>query len=415
MGNYRKIDLSNEEFDSFVRGHQNGEFSQLTGWAEVKSDWYSRKVALEKDGTVIAVALLLFRKVPALPYTLCYSPRGFVMDYNDKEAVKEMIKLVKHVAKEEKAFTIKIDPNIERNKYEEIINLLVSEGFKHNGFTKGLVDVQPRFTYMIDLTQSEDEIFNGFTSGTRKSLRKALKSGLFCKEVGKEKLDVFWELMQITGSRDGIQVRNEDYYKRLMNAFDKEKDARLLLIGFKPAEVKAAAEKEIEISKKEAVRLERKLEATKEEKKANLILELKKHDTRQKKADSIIADMDKLIDAGKEEEYLSAGITMVYGEKSYYLYCGSSDQMRDLASSYLLAFESMKFSKALGAKEFDLGGISGIFDEKELEKDDAAGLYLFKRQFGGQLYERVGEFNCTSKPVINALFNLAMKLRGILK
>ncbi len=417
MREYLSIELDNKAFDEFVRGHENSEFTQLTGWAEVKSDfWYSKKIAMSKNRELIAAALLLFRKMPGLPYTLCYSPRGFVMDYHNEADVLAMAEIVKGAAAKEKAFTIKIDPNIARAEYPELLSVMKKAGFVHAGFTKGIVDAQPRFTFLVDLTRSEDEILKSFNSQTRNLVRKALKNGVFCEEAGMEGLNVFWQLMEETGKRDGIMVRYKGYYEALLKAFQDNGEARMYLTGFRPADGVKSAENELEIVNKEEEKFKRKMENTTDpKKKANFRSELDILEGRRAKTLERIKEMRSLVESGKEKIYLSGGIMACCGEKAYYLYGASSDQFRELVPNYVMVLEMMKAAKAFGIKEYDLGGISGYTEEADLEKDDAAGLYMFKRQFGGSFYERVGEFNCTVKPVVNRAFNLAMKIRGKLR
>ncbi|VED77464.1 FmhB protein of FemAB family involved in peptidoglycan interpeptide biosynthesis [Staphylococcus aureus] len=69
-----KMHITNQEHDAFVKSHPNGDLLQLTKWAETKklTGWYARRIAVGRDGEVQGVAQLLFKKVPKLPYKLCY-------------------------------------------------------------------------------------------------------------------------------------------------------------------------------------------------------------------------------------------------------------------------------------------------------------------------------------------------------
>ncbi len=414
MSEYKQVQIDDKTFDEFVKNHPNKEFTQLSAWAYVKSDyWYSRKVAMEKDGELIATALLLFRKMPVLNYTLCYSPRGFVMDYSNKDDVRAMISIVKECAKKEKAFTIKIDPNIDRYKYPGLVEFLEGEGFKHNGFTKGLVDAQPRFTFVVNLEADEDEIFSRFTGKSRNHIRKAMKNGLFFEEAGADKLPLFWKFMQETGSRDGIQIRYYEYYERLMESYSKSNDIRMFLVGLNAKDAKANAEKELTTIEKENAKFEKKLEKTKEEqKKENIYLEIKKLNVRKEKALDQIKVMDGFLNGGEEKVYLSSGIMVTCGDAAYYLYGGATSELRELMPSYMMVYNMMLAAKKSGIKYYDLGGISGYTEEDGEVNDDASGLYGFKKQFGGEMLERIGEFDCTLKPAISKMFNIAMSIRN---
>lgn len=62
-----------------------------------------------RDGALIGGALILTRAMP-MGLKLCYSPRGFLLDYEDKEAVAQFAKGAKEYAKSQGAFAVKLDP-----------------------------------------------------------------------------------------------------------------------------------------------------------------------------------------------------------------------------------------------------------------------------------------------------------------
>lgn len=72
---------------------------------------------------------VLFKKVPKLPYTLCYISRGFVVDYSNKEALNALLDSAKEIAKAEKTYAIKIDPDVEVDKGTDALQNLKSAWF----------------------------------------------------------------------------------------------------------------------------------------------------------------------------------------------------------------------------------------------------------------------------------------------
>lgn len=93
----KKMNITHEQHDEFVKQHPNGDMLQLTKWAESKklTGWYSRRIAVGDGEKITGVAQLLFKKVPKLPYTLCYISRGFVVDYKDETSVKVLLNYLK--------------------------------------------------------------------------------------------------------------------------------------------------------------------------------------------------------------------------------------------------------------------------------------------------------------------------------
>ena len=131
-----KMNITNQEHDEFVKTHPNGDLLQLTKWAETKrlTGWYSKRVAVGENGEIKGVGQLLFKKIPKLPFTLCYVSRGFVADYNDRDVLRALLNETKKIAKEEKAYAIKIDPDVEVEHGTEALKNLRMLGFKHKGF-----------------------------------------------------------------------------------------------------------------------------------------------------------------------------------------------------------------------------------------------------------------------------------------
>src|SRR5699024_11570728 len=134
------INITDKEHDDFVMTHKNGDLLQLTSWAKTKelTGWYSRRIAVSKNDRLSGVALLLFKKIPKLPVTMCYASRGFACDYKDTEVVKALLSAAKTLAQDERAYTIKIDPDIAATTNRDVIDNLKLLGLKHNGLTDGM-------------------------------------------------------------------------------------------------------------------------------------------------------------------------------------------------------------------------------------------------------------------------------------
>ena len=119
-----KMNITNQEHDAFVKSHPNGDLLQLSKWADTKklTGWYSRRIAVGENGEIKGVGQLLFKKIPKLPFTLCYISRGFVTDYNNKEAFEEYWRKRKELTKDKdwKDVDSKIKDTIEYNLNVEL-------------------------------------------------------------------------------------------------------------------------------------------------------------------------------------------------------------------------------------------------------------------------------------------------------
>ena len=127
------VELNEKEFSEFANQHEYGSFHQNTAWGELKSgtEWITYLVGVKKDKKVIAASLLLSKSTP-IKKNMFYAPRGFLIDYSDKEVLKFFLDKLKEFAKKHNAIFIKFDPYVEYQ--ERDINGDVVEGGFNNKF-----------------------------------------------------------------------------------------------------------------------------------------------------------------------------------------------------------------------------------------------------------------------------------------
>ena len=98
----------------------------------------------------------------------------------DLEILKIFTEELTKYARKHKCIFIKIDPDIKRhdldsegnilgNDNNKLIEFLKNNGYKHKGFNIEFTNEQPRFTFRLDLTQSEEEILSNIHSTSRKT------------------------------------------------------------------------------------------------------------------------------------------------------------------------------------------------------------------------------------------------------
>lgn len=388
------INITDQEHDAFVKNHPNGDLLQLTKWGETKklTGWYRKRIAVGENGEIKGVAQLLFKKIPRTPFTLCYASRGFVVDYSEALAVKTLLAEAIKIAKEEKAYTIKIDPDVEVEDGLSVVNDLKALGFKHKGFKEGLSKdyIQPRMTMITPLDQTDDALIKSFDNRNRSKVRLALKRGTKVERKGREDLKIFADLMKETGERDGFLTRDVSYFETIYDALHADGDAELFLVKLDPKPVLADLRAERQEQDKEEARLK----AKKQDKKTlNKINDLK---NKQQKTESLIHDLENLERTHPEGRYLSGALLMFCGHKSYYLYGASSNDRRDFLPNHHMQFKMMQYARDKGAKTYDFGGT----DNNPDQTSSHYGLWTFKKAWGTYLSEKIGEFDFVLNPLV---------------
>jgi lipid II:glycine glycyltransferase (peptidoglycan interpeptide bridge formation enzyme) len=118
-----------------------------------------------------------------------------------------------------------------------------------------------------------------------------------------------------------------------------------------------------------------------------------------------------------EGEPVAAMMVFARGQRAWYFYGASLSIHREKMPTYLLQWEAMRWAKSRGCTSYDLWGIPDA-DEKTLEdqftsrSDGLWGVYRFKRGFGGQILRSMGAWDLPYSPMLNQLYQLALRLRG---
>ncbi len=93
---------------------------------------------------------------------------------------------------------------------------------------------------------------------------------------------------------------------------------------------------------------------------------------------------------------LLAGIFVsVFARQAIYLYGASSNEQRHLMPNYLLQWEAIRWAKSRGASSYDFWGIP----ETEAEDESMAGVYRFKRGWGGRVVQFPGCYEYIYRPL----------------
>ena len=113
----------------------------------------------------------------------------------------------------------------------------------------------------------------------------------------------------------------------------------------------------------------------------------------------------RLIIAEHEGTPIAAVMPILYGNKVWYLYGGSSNKYRNLMPNYLLQFEMMKWGLENNCDIYDFRGVSGFKNEN----DPQYGVYRFKKGFNPEFVEFVNELYIVFNPGMNWIFNISEK------
>lgn len=413
-------DIDKETYEGFVKNHPKSHFLQSYDWGEfarVSKNLTPHYVGLLDDSNnLVAAALLLQKKLP-LNYSYFYSPRGYVIDFKDKDLLKEFTNEIKGYAKRRKGIFIKIDPDVIYNEEDtfgnkvienndETYNNLINLGYKHLGFTKNFETMQPRYSFRIDFTKNFNEIENNFSKTTKQRIKKAEDLMVDVRIGNEEDIKTFYDLMILTENRKDFITHNEDYYRNLYNIWRKDNSCELFLGSIDLEKIINKQNNLLDDLKKELEPLNKE-ELSKSEKTKKAELE--------KRIEKIDSDLTKYTETQIKygnQITLNGHFIIEYGDKAWVLYAGNHNILTETYANYKTYKEHIKYYYDKGIKTYDQFGTIG-----DLKSDNPLlGLHEFKKKFGGNYVEFTGEFDLIlNKPMYFVFTKLVPIYRNIIK
>ena len=204
--------MPSSEWDNFITSHHRGTLFHLSSWLEILQDTQSLKVIKIGfyDGVILIGALpLCIRsiwpfKVAASPFVVEDTPyMGLVIDDDHCQQALGLLG----------TFIISSRINFLRILQREEIPCKIRPA--------GYIFIE-KHTHLLDLTKSEDEIWNGFEGRCRTAIRKAEKSGIqILHETRRENIELYYEILDSLYASQNMATPNpKRYYYRLWDAFE---------------------------------------------------------------------------------------------------------------------------------------------------------------------------------------------------
>lgn len=413
--------IKKEEYDNFVSRHEKGHFLQSYNWGEFakcKKNLTPHYVGIKDKNKLLCTALILEKHLP-LNLSYFYIPRGFVIDYSNDELLNRFVEEIKKYAKLNKAIFIKMDPDliINRHNYldeevksdykkDDLLKTFKKLGFKHLGFTKNFETTQPRYSFRIDFNSDINTVYEHFSKTTKQRIKKAMDLEVEVEIGTKEDLKEFYKLMRITENRKDFVTHNLDYYEKLYDIFKKEDKCNLFL-------GKVNMNRMIEIKKNELEPLnkEKKMLETLENRSKTQNNKLRELTKRCDKLTSDIKSYQDIREKYGDKIILNGHFIIEYGNMAWVLYAGNHNILTDTYANYKTYYEHIKYYHSK-VKVYDQFGTIG-----DINKDNPlVGLHDFKKKFGGDYVEFIGEFDIILKPFYYFCFTKLVPLyRNLIK
>ena len=403
-------EVPEKEYKKFTDEHKKAHFLESYAWGnfcQKSKNQIAQHVGMEDDeGNLVATGLILLKRTPLFGYSYGYCPRGFLIDYDNKEYIKLFTNYLKDYMKKNKIIYIKFDPDIEYqdiddngNKVEnghnnyELYNYLKSLGYKHGGFYKLYDGNQPRYTFRIDLKQSMEEIEAKMSKSFLKSIKRSEKYNLIIDNDNR--IHEFYELMKLNSAKDGFNSHSEEYYQTFYDELKKDNRVKMFNISIEPKKMLKNIDEEIKEQEELLTTATKKIEDIK-----NKIARLKKE-----QEEFLKYDVDKLV--------ICSLICTYTKKRCWSLFIGNNDLANLTFAVSLSYYVAIKDAKEHNYDFFDLFGTVG---DPNTTYKNLAHLHDYKRKFGDRYIEFIGEFDLINNKflykILPPLLKIYRKIRG---
>ena len=397
-----QIGIPTLEYDQFVKEHELVNVLQSSAWEEVKSDWQHEKFGVYRGDKLLATASILIKTLP-LGYRMFYIPRGPVLDYKDAKLLNFVLQSIKSYARSKRAIFVIFDPSIclsqssikhEKTEYPEnmaIIENLQRMGVRWSGKTDGMGDtIQPRIQAKI---YKENFAEDKLCKSTKQAIRSSRNKGVEIQIGGYELLESFSFLMKKTEKRKDIHLRNEAYYKKLLDNFKDKAYITLATLDI----AKRLRELEEQLAKNLALE-ESFTESTR----------TSKVEAQRRKKERLVEErafLQRYLNEEKANIPLAATLSLEFGNTSVNLYAGMDDAFKRYNAPTLTWYETARYAFERGMVWQNLGGVENSLN---------GGLYHFKEKFNPTIEEYLGEFTMPTHPLYS-LLRIALDFRKALR
>lgn len=296
-----------------------GEFRKKTGVTVVRK-------GIEKNGKLTDVFTLTIHPIPRTPFSIGYLPKGGL-------PTKEILKVLKDIRREHNCIFIQLEPNVEAS-------IDVKNKIENLGLRPSHRPLFTRFTFMLDLNNSEEELLAQMHQKTRYNIRVAQRKKVTVSEDNTDNaFKTYLQLTDETTARQKFYAHTHRYHKLQWQSLSHKVQKNAL--------------------------------------------------------------SSHLLTAKFENETLASWILFVFNNTLYYPYGASATTHRDKMASNLIMWEAIRWGRNHGLTKFDMWGALGHDPDTT---DPWYGFHRFKQNYGATLTEFIGSYDLVLNPTLYKLY-----------
>ncbi len=400
--------IAKDKYLKFFNNFKYAHFLQSYAWGCTIEETRGKKAqylgVIDDNDNLIAATLLLEKTLP-FGYKYYYASRGYLLDFNDTKLLQFFTKNLKKYMQKNKGIYIKINPEIiyayldeegKRIKTEEnalsIYKSLLDLGYLHQGFVKLYENNEPRYSFRRNLKKYNniEEINKSISKTFMKTVNRSYNYNL--KVNLDANVDSFFELNKSNAMKDGFIQYSDQFYKSLYKYGKKYNNILVFEISVNGKELYKKTFEEYNNLKKmlDDKEINKKQLANAKEKIIRLEKDLKTFENYKNEEECTICSM----------------INGIANDMMWTMYIGNNQLGEYLFAVNRVYYETIIYCFNHNFKFLDLYGTVG--DPKTTYRN-LGGLHDYKRKFGGDYIEFIGEFDLVSKKFIYKILPSLLK------
>lgn len=387
--------LDEIRFDNFAINHPYYNFYQSSNYGKfmTKHGYNSYYLGLADDiGEIKAATLMIVKNEKSSKRKMGYAPRGFLIDWNNDDLVKEFTEKLKEFLANRNFTYLKVDPLItlkEHNINGEVkqntidntsfVNKLQSMGYIHLGYNNGMEALKPRWNAIMKLNNNITLLYNSISKEARSKITEASKMGNRVYKGGLNDISLLYNL--INKSTPPLE-----YYLDYYQFFSQNNGFEVYFTKLEPVSYVNSSKNLYEKEEQRNNELNMQIQDFNNPNKEFVINEKLKSDELLSKYKKNMLEASSLFQKYPSGLVISGVAVIKYGKKITFLASGVNENFKNIYPEYLLKWQLASEFARNGYDIVDLGSLTGDFNNNSY-------LSTLNKELSNSIVEYVGEFD----------------------
>ena len=385
--------LDEVRFDQFAINHPNHNYYQSSNYGRLMSKHGHNAYYLglvDNIGEIKAATLIIVKNEKNEKRKMGYAPRGFLIDWNNKELVTEFTNGLKDFLSKRNFTYLKVDPMViykvhnedgsEKNGMEDnssFVQEMQNLGYIHMGYNNGLEASKPRWNAFTELDNNIISLYNSISKDARDKISESARMGNKIYRGSANDISLLYSVINKTTPPLDYYL---DYYQ-----FYGQNSFEIYFNKLEPVSYVNSSKTMYEEEEQKNNELNMQMQDFNNPNKESIINEKLKSDERLAKYKKNMLEASSLFQS-YPSGLVTAGVAVIkFGNSVTFFASGINEKFKDQHPEYLLKWQLMQEYARQGYKVINLGGLTS-----DLKKDYESTL---KTEMANKIVEYVGEFD----------------------